>query len=144
MGPCMQYICDAPNKMTWFRLEREFEAEQESALMSHKVAKHFRRDRENAVSTYRPTSTVSFEQNIGLESHVQREMPLFLTLRDAAGGAFVTAMLPPGGRNDREFKIIIVGERNSDPYPEYQTAIGALVAHFGFTLDHACCYPYRN
>lgn len=112
--------------------------------MSHKVAKHFRRNRENTVRTYKPTSTVSFEPNIGLESHVQREMALFLTLRDAAGDAFVTAMLPPGGRDDREFQIIVVGERNSNPYPEHQTAIEALGAHFGFTLDHARCYPYRK
>lgn len=138
----MQYICDAPDKKTWFRIEAEAEAEQESALMGHAVAKHFRRERETAAGTYKPTSTVSFEQNIGLEAHIQREMPLFLTLRDANGDGLVTAMLPPGGRDDSAFKIVIVGKANADPYPEQGTAIEALAAHFGLTLDRDRCYPY--
>ena len=107
----MQYVCDAPDKKTWFRIETEAEAEQESALTDHAVAKHFRRDREQSVRTYTPTSTVNFEQNIGLEPHVQREMPHFLTLRDADGGGQVTAVLPPGGRDDPAFKILIVGKK---------------------------------
>ena len=140
----MKFVCDAPDKKTWFRIETEAEADQEAALMHHVVAKHFRRERENAVRTYKPTSTVSFERNIGLEAHIGRNMPLFLTLRDAEGGGLVTAMLPPGGQDDPAFKIIIVGESNTDPYPAHQTAIEALGTHFGFALDRTRCYPYRR
>lgn len=140
----MKYVCDAPNNKTWFRIETEAEAEQESALMNHAVAKHFRRERENAVGTYKPTSTVYFEQNISLEPHIQQEMQLFLTLRDAEGGGLVTAMLPPGGRDDSTFRIIMVGKGNRDPYPAHEAAIEALGAHFGLTLDRVRCYPYHR
>ena len=85
-----------------------------------------------------------FEQNIGLQAHIQREMPLFLTLRDAEGGGLVTAMLPPQGRGkDPHFRIIIVSKGNGDPYPEHEAAIHALGSHFGHILDRAHCYPYR-
>jgi hypothetical protein len=138
----MNYLCDAPDQKSWFRIETEAEAERESTLMDHAVAKYFRRERENAIRSYHPTSTTHFEQNIGLQAHIQREMPLFLTLRDREGGGLVTAMLPPSGRNDANFRIIIVGKGNGDPYPEHETAIRALGAHFGLILDRAHCYPY--
>lgn len=138
----MKYVCDAPDRKSWFRIETEAEAERESMLMDHAVAKYFRRERENAIWSYSPTSTTYVEQNIGLQAHIQREMPLFLTLRDAVGGGLVTAMLPPSDRNDPEFRIIIVGKGNSDPYPEHEAAIQALGAHFGLILDRAHCYPY--
>ena len=138
----MKFFCDAPDKKTWFRIETEAEAERESDLMDHAVAKYFQRARKIAVQSYRPASTISFEQNIGLEAHVQRVMPLFLTLRDAEGGGLVTAMLPPGGRDDPGFGIIIVGKSNGDPYPEHEAAIAALGVHLGLTLDRARCFPY--
>lgn len=140
----MKYICDAPDRKTWFRIETEAEAEHESELMEHAVAKHFHREREKAAGTYKPTSMVLFEQNIGLEPHIQREMPLFLTLRNVDGDGLVTAMLPPGGRDDPAFKIIIVGKANADPYPQHKAAIDALAGHFGLSLDRDRCYPYRR
>lgn len=139
----MKYVCDAPGRKSWFRIETEAEAEQESALMNHAVAKLFRREREKAVKSYKPTSARYIEQDIGLEAHIQREMPLFLTLRDAEGGGLVTAMLPPRGQDAPGFRTIIVGEGNSDPYPQHDAAIRALDAHFGLTLDRARCYPHR-
>ena len=69
-------------------------------------------------------------------------MPLFLTLRSADGEALVTAMLPPVGRNQPNFRMIIVGKANSDPYPEHETAIKALGTYFGLILDRSRCYPY--
>jgi len=72
----MKYICDGPGGTTWFRIETE----AESSLMAHVVAKHFRRARD-AAAAYKPAPTVYIEQNIGLASHLQRTMPLFLTLR---------------------------------------------------------------
>jgi hypothetical protein len=139
----MKYVCDAPGRRSWFRIETEAEAERESMLMDHAVAKYFRRERETAIRSYNPTSMTYFEQNIGLQAHIQREMPLFLTLRDAEGGGLVTAMLPPNGRNDPNFRIIIVGKGNGDPYAEHEAAIHALGSHFGLILDRAHCYPYR-
>jgi hypothetical protein len=140
----MQYICDAPGKYTWFRIETEAEAEQESLLMNHAVAKHFRLERESAKQSYRPTSRSIVEQNIGLEPHIQRETPWFLTLRDSDGDAHVTAMLPPGGREDPSFKPVIVGKDNSDPYPEHGDAIDALAEHLDIALDRDRSYPYRR
>ncbi|MDP6705904.1 MAG: hypothetical protein QF893_06140 [Alphaproteobacteria bacterium] len=140
----MKFVCDAPDGKTWFRLESEVEAEQESALLHHAVEKFFRREKEKAMGTYKPTSTVFIEQNIGIEAHLQSEMPLFLTLRDNQGRGLATAMLPPGGQEEPAFRIIIVGDGNSDPYPEHGHAIEALGTHFGLTLDRESCFPYRR
>jgi len=140
----MKYVCDAPGGKTWFRIETVAEAAKESALMNHAVEKHFRQQRESAASSFKPASTVFIEQNIGLESHLQKQMPLFLTLRNRNGDGLATAMLPPGGADKPGFRIIIVGPGNSDPYAEHDEAIQALGTHFGLTLDRDRCYPYRR
>ena len=110
--------------------------------MHHAVEKHYRRERERAVDSYQPTTTVYIEQDIGKESYIQRTMPLFLTLRDQDGVALVTAMLPPGKRS--EGTCIVVGRGNADPYPDHGDAIDALGRHFGMTLDRHRCFPYRR
>jgi hypothetical protein len=138
----MQYVCDAPNGKTWFRIETEGEAVHESRLMGHTVEKYFRREREKAVQSWHPERPNAIERDIGLEAHVQREMPLFLTLRDRDGNALTTAMLPPGGKDRSGFRIIIVAASNADPYPRQDAAIAALGAHFGLTLDRDRCFPY--
>ncbi len=140
----MQFVCDAADKKTWFRIETEVEAEQESKLMDHAVKKYFLIEHEKAAGTYKPTSSIYIEQNIGLKAHVQREMALFLTLRDAQGGGLATAMLPPGGKDDPEFRIVIVGPSNRDPYPDHAAAIRSLGAHFGLSLDRERCFPYSR
>jgi len=140
----MRYICDAPNGQTWFRIETEAEAASESDLMRHAVEKFFRKEHEKAAQTYRPLTKVFFEQEIGLKAHIQREMPVFLTLRDDEGTPLVTAMLPPGGQDDRSFRPIIVGMSNADPYVEHADAIRALGQHFGLSLERGRCYPYRR
>lgn len=104
----MQYVCDTPKGKTWFRIETEGEAVQESRLMRHTVEKYFCREREKAVQSWRPEQPNAIERDIGLEAHVQREMPLFLTLRDREGNPLATAMLPPGGKDRGGFRIIIV------------------------------------
>ena len=101
----MQYVCDAPNGKAWFRIETEGEAVHESRLMSHTVEKYFRREREKAVQSWRPERPNAIERDIGLKAHVEREMPLFLTLRDREGNALTTAMLPPGGKDRGGFRI---------------------------------------
>ncbi len=138
----MEYVCDAPGGKTWFRLETEGEAAQESQLMNHAVEKFFLRERQKATQSYRPGSTSFIESNIGLEAHIRREMALFLTLRDAEGTALATAMLPPRGADDRHFRIIIVGPSNGDPYPVHGEAIAALGAHYGLALERSRCFPY--
>src|ERR1700720_2176168 len=143
-GGSMRYVCDAPDGKTWFRIETEAEAASESETMRHAVEKYFRKEQEKASASFQPISKVSFEQEIGLKAHIQREMPLFLTLRDGEGSPVATAMLPPGGKDDRSFRPIIVGPGNADPYPEEGDAIRALGEHFGMKLERARCYPYRR
>lgn len=140
----MEYVCDADGGKTWFRIETEVEADQESELMDHAVAKHFRREQEKATANYQPTSTVYIEQNIGLKAHLQRAMPLFLTLRSNDGDGLATAMLPPGGQSGSGFKTIVVGKGNRDPYPEHGDAINSLAVHYGLTLDRETCFPYNR
>jgi len=140
----MRYVCDAPGDATWFRIETEAEAERESALMQHAVEKFFRREKEKAERSYQPTSPNYIERDIGLKAHVQRSMPLFLTLRDRDGAGLATAMLPPAGTDGEDFRIIIVGPKNADPYSEQGAAIEALGRRFGLTLDRENCYPYRS
>jgi len=139
----MKFICDAPGGKAWFRIETDSEAQQESGLMQHAVEKYFRREREKAVQSYQPSpGTAYIERNIGLNDHIQRQMPLFLTLRDAEGNGLATAMLPPGGSRTAGFHIIIVGRANRDPYPSEGEAIAALGKRFGQTLDRGSCFPY--
>src|SRR2546430_9762490 len=138
----MQYVCDAPNGKAWFRIETEGEAVHESCLMNHTVEKYFRREREKAVQSWRPERPNAIERDIGLKDHVEREMPLFLTLRDREGNALTTAMLPPGGKDRGGVRIIIVAASNADPYPQQEAGIAALGAHFRLTPDRNPCFPY--
>lgn len=138
----MEYVCDAPGDRTWFRLVSEAEAVSESLEMRHAVEKHYRREREKAADSFHPTGLTFIERDIGKEAHIQRSMPLFLTLRNQDGDALVTAMLPPKGQ--RGGSCIIVGPGNTDPYPEHGDAIRSLGQHFGLTLERATCFPYRR
>lgn len=140
----MRFICDAAAGRTWFQIETEAEAAQESELMRHAVEKHFRRAYEEASQSYSPVGIPYIEQDIRRASHIKRVMPMFLTLRDGEGRALVTAMLPATKQNDPTSRPVIVGQGNSDPYPEHDNAIDALARHFGIMLDRARCYPYRR
>ena len=113
----MEFVCNAGDGKTWFRLETEAEAVTESDTMKHAVEKYFRREREKAQQSYSPAQPSSIERDIGLKSHVARTMPVFLTLRDREGTPLATAMLPPGGADDNQLRIIIVVTDNIDPYP---------------------------
>src|SRR5712671_1196781 len=137
----MLYICDAPDGKTWFRLDAEAEAVAESDLMKHAVEKYFRREEEKALAAWAPATTSFIERDIGKKAHVTRAMPLFLTLRDREGSPLATGMLPPEGKDDDTFRIIIVGAANADPYPAQGEAIEALGKHFGLSLDRARCFP---
>jgi hypothetical protein len=139
----MRYVCDAPGGATWFRIETEAEAEAEAALLRHAVDKYFRRYEAAARESYRaPAGAQSFEQAIGLYEHIARTMPVFLTLRSDAGEGLATAMLPPDGRNQVNFRIVIVGPDNADPYAANEPAIEALAKHYKLALPRAECFPY--
>ena len=138
----MQFVCDAPGGKTWFRIETEAEAEAEAQLMRHAVNTYFARTLQVAAASYRPQPGAIAERNIGLKDHIARAMPLFLTLRADDGEALATAMLPPGGKDDAKFRIIIVGPSNSDPYPSQGDAIKALSDKFGLALKREKCFPY--
>jgi hypothetical protein len=140
----MRFVVDAPNGKSWFRLETEAEAAQETQLMRHAVEKYFRLEREKAIATFQPASKSFIEQDIGLNAHIQHVMPLFMTLRDQDGNAHVTAMLPPDGKAGPGARFIIVGPGNADPYPGEGDAIKALGDHFGLTLERERCYPYQR
>jgi len=140
----MQYVCDAVD-FTWFRFETLGEAGIEGRAMNHAVERYFRDAYSQAVASYRPPQGVPIsEQNIGLKPHVQRSMPVFLTLRDRDGKSLVTAMLPPEGKDERSFRPIVVGPSNADPYPGYGLAIALLADHFGYELNPDRCYPYKR
>jgi hypothetical protein len=140
----MQFVVDAPNGKSWWRLETEAEAALESQMMRHAVEKYFCLEREKAKQSFQPPSKTFIEQEIGLKAHLQREMPLFLTLRDDDGKAYVTAMLPAGGKDTPAARIIIVGPQNADPYVGESEAIETLGKHFDLTLERDRCYPYQR
>ena len=127
----MRYVCDAPGGKTWFQIETEAEAVQESDLMSHAVAKHFVQARERAAASYAPPRGPYIEQDIGLKAHIWRVMPVFLTLRNAEGAGLATAMLPQAHGAGVKVSPVIVGIANADPYPQHGEAIKALGDHPG-------------
>lgn len=138
----MKFVCDAPDGKTWFRIETEAEADGESELMRHAVAKYFRRERERALAAWRPPAGApAIERDIGLNAFVARTMPLFLTLRDGEGAGLATAMLPPES-DAVDFRVIIVGPANGDPYVAHGDAIAALEDHLEIDLSREDCYPY--
>jgi hypothetical protein len=140
----MRFVCDAAGGRTWFQIETEAEAAQESQLLRHAVEKHFRRAHEEASQSFSPEGIAYIEQDIRRAAHVRQVMPRFLTLRGADGVALVTAMLPPLQQSVFGFRPMVVGLGNSDPYSEHSDAINALGKHFGIRLDRATCYPYRR
>ncbi len=140
----MEYICDAPERKAWFRIETEAEAIQESEAMRHAVDKYFRREDAKAREGYQPDAANSIERDIGLKAHLRQTMPMFLTLRDHEGNPLATAMLPPRGEDDLAFSMIIVGPGNSDPFAEEGPAIEALGQHLKMMLSRERCYPYKR
>jgi len=138
----MKFVCEAPGRRTWFRIETDAEAENETRVMRHAVEKHFRREQARARESYVPGP--GLERDIGLKAHLARTSPLFLTLRADDGEPLATAMLPPGGKPDPEFRIIIVGPENADPYTHHASAIAALTKHLGLPLPRERCYPYAQ
>ncbi len=140
----MKHVCDAP-PYAWFRIETLGEAASESRNMRHAVEKYYQKAYDKAAATYKPPQSAAvFEQNIGREEHIQRIMPIFVTLRDSDGKALITAMLPPQGYDEDDMCPIIVGVENTDPYMQYEDAIEVLAVHYGLLLERRLCYPYAH
>jgi hypothetical protein len=137
----MRYVCDA-GQNTWFEIETEAEAAQESQLMAHAVEKHFCQAYATARASYVPPIGPFVEQEIGLKDHIRRTMPKFFTLRDPEGSGLATAMLGAPSTPGRTRQAIVVGAQNGDPYPQHGEAIRKLGEHFSVSLDRARCYPY--
>ena len=140
----MRYVCDAAGGKTWFRIETEAEAASESEVMRHAVEKYFRKEQEKATQSFRPISKVYFEQEIGLKAHIQREMPLFLTLRADDGTPLATAMLPPAARTTAASARSSSAPAMPIPTPRKATQFARSREHYGVTLERARCYPYRR
>ncbi|HEX4304294.1 MAG TPA: hypothetical protein VHZ78_15990 [Rhizomicrobium sp.] len=141
----MQYVCDAPGDKTWFRIETESEAVLESQAMRHALENHFALERQRAIANYRPPATLNnIERYIGLDAHVTRTMPRFLTLRDKQGTPLASAMLPPQATGSGHFRPTIVGPAYSDAYSAHDGAIAALEKCFGLSLRRECHNPFEN
>ena len=141
----MQYVCDAPGDKTWFRIETENEAALESQAMRHALENHFVQERQRAVAKYRARPALSgIERDIGLEAHVLRSTPRFLTLRDHEGTPLASAMLPPETQAAAQFRPTIVGPGYSDAYATHDGAIAALEKCFGLSLRRECHNPFQN
>ena len=136
----MQYVCDA-EEYTWFRIETQGEATLESRVMSHTLENNFREVYEAAARLHTPSKSVRFvEQNIGLKAHIQRTMPMFMTLRAKDGTPLVTAILPPVGQDERSVRPLVIGSANTNPYAKHGAAIRKLGEHYGLGLDPTRSY----
>ena len=130
----MQYICDAPGKKTWFRIESEGEAMAEAEAMRHSLDYRFRHERAAAIASYKPSDKLRpFERDIGLGAHIARTMPIFLTLRDNEGTPLATAMLPQNCSEDAPCASV-VGPEYGDAFRAEDAAIDALEKHYGVRL----------
>ena len=88
----MRYVCDAPGGTTWFQIEIQAEA----GGTSGDEPRRREAAQETAAESYVAPPGPFFERDIGLKAHVQRSMPIFLTLRDGEGTALVTAYASTG------------------------------------------------
>jgi len=112
--------------------------------MRHAVEKYFRRERAAAIAKYHPPATTNYiERDIGLAAHIQRSMPLFLTLREHDGTPLATAMLPPGGVEAAGFRCLIVRTRQQRSLRHHDDAIQALAAHVQLGLTRERCYRIK-
>ena len=90
----MQYVCDA-DQNTWFRIETDAEAINESRAMAHAVEKYFRQAREQATKSYVPPRSGHYiEQNIGLKAHIRAKCSMKIPNSASAFAAMFTLARP--------------------------------------------------
>ena len=132
----MEYVCDAPGRKTWFRIESENEALVESETMRNSIEIQYESARRDAIRKYLPSPRLqSFERDIGLKAHLQRTMPMFLTLRDREGTPLANATLPPCGEYDGSYTGRVIGPNGTDALVSQADAVGALERHFGLAIQ---------
>ena len=130
----MQYVCDAPGRRAWFRIETEGEASLEAQDMGHSLDYFFRHERDTATRAYAPLRTLSFiERDIGLSAHLTRTMPIFLTLRESDGTAVASALLPQDP-DQLSIAARVIGPGDNDAFREQREALQALEKHLGKKL----------
>jgi len=140
----MQYVCEAPGRKVWFRIESSAEAALESAVMKNAIEFQYENAHRAAIQTYQPSSRLHFvERDIGLKSHIARTMPMFLTLRDGEGKHLVNAVLPPCGREDDTFACRIVGPGGMDALTAEADAVEVLEKHFGLSVHKKHSVSHR-
>jgi hypothetical protein len=139
----MQYVCDAPGRKTWFRIETQSEAFLEDEAMRNSVEHRYEDAKLAAVQKYQPAPRLRwFERDIGLNSYLLRSMPMFLTLRDSDGTPLLNAMLPPCGKEDGHHSCQIVGPGGADASNSEHDAVRALEKHFGLSIRTASAKTY--
>jgi len=130
----MQYVCDAPGRRAWFRIETEGEATLEAQEMRHSLDYFFRHEHAAARRSYAPCDRLSFiERDIGLSAHLKRTMPIFLTLRERDGTPVASAILP----QDPDSETVaarVIGAGDCDAFRAEREALIALEAHLGKKL----------
>ena len=60
------------------------------------------------------------------------------------GDRLLCNVLRPRFLTAEQYRPILVGPNNSDPFRDYPMAINILARHFGVELDPVRCYPYRK
>ena len=116
-----------------------------SETMRHAVEKYFRKEQDKATQSFRPISKVYFEQEIGLKAHIQREMPLFLTLRDdGRHAARYRDAAARAGATTAAFARSSSGPAMPIPIRSRAMRFARSAQHYGMTLERARCYPYRR
>jgi len=132
----MRYICDAPGNKTWFCIETEGEAADESDTMQHAVEKYFRKEKR----ARDPDLPADLDRLHRTGDRPQGASPA----RDAAvpdaarrrRDPLVTAMLPAARRDESGLPADSSSARaNTDPYTDNADAIRVLAQHFRIVLD---------
>jgi len=108
----------------------------ESEVMKVRIDTEFRNERDRATRSYRPHPRLqSIERDIGLNAHVLRVMPIFLTLRDREGTALANAVLPPEDKSRGVDHSVVVGPDYANPFASQSDAIKALEQHYDISLQ---------
>lgn len=105
---------------TWFEIETRAQAQEETDRMEHAVVFYFVAD----ARTQEASGTKTYR---------------YFSFREG-DTSVVTARVPLAGVAETQGPIV-VGRRNSDPYPDHGDAIEALAAAISTPLPDSC-YPY--
>jgi hypothetical protein len=132
----MRAILPLSEGLTWFEIETQEDANAETRLAHSAVYLFFKADAEQRPSSGRYYS---------LREWMNGEERALATVRIPAK----EELRHPAARNSmspllvRDLGIVVVGDRNADPYERHGAAISALSAFLGIALPPEC-YPHRQ